>query len=174
MEKDNAIQLHLYNTLHHKKMFEVLRMEARLNNRRKIQQLLKKLDIKAQLTFKGLFKTNIARKVLLHYLDEIELTRPPLLDFKASNAKSLLVALIFNNPTLSPRRILQLYGMKLALEHISIRELRTMLGAHNKRSWYHLIADMKDASMTTPSHLPNPFQAIRNCLEAFKAIGRHK
>ena len=53
-------------------MFEVLRMEARLNNRRKIQQILRKLNIKAHLTFKGLFKTNIARKVLLHYLDEIE------------------------------------------------------------------------------------------------------
>lgn len=99
MEKDNAIQLHLYDKLHNKKMFEVLRMEARLNNKRKIQQLLKKLDIKAQLTFKGLFKTNIARKVLLHYLDEIEGARPPLLDFKANSIKSLLVALIFNNST---------------------------------------------------------------------------
>jgi hypothetical protein len=101
MEKDNTIQLHLHDVLHSKKMFEVLRMEARLNNRRKIQQLLKKLDIKAQITFKGLFKTNIARKVLLHYLDEIEGARPPLLDFKANSTKSLLVALILNNQTLS-------------------------------------------------------------------------
>jgi hypothetical protein len=170
MEKDNAIQLHLYDTLHNKKMFEVLRMEARLNNRRKIQQILKKLEIKAQLTFKGLFKTNIARKVLLHYLDEIERARPPLLDFKTSNTKSLLVALIFNNQTLSPRRILQLYGMKLALEHVSLRELRTMFGACNKRSWYRLIADMKDVSIVSHSNLPNSFKVIRDCLEAFKAI----
>ncbi len=172
MEKDNAIQLHLYEKLHSKKMFEVLRMEARLNNRRKIQQILKKLEIKAQLTFKGLFKTQIARKVLLHYLDEIERARPPLLDFKASNTKSLLVALIFNNQSMSPRRILQLYGMELALEHMSIRELRTMFGACNKRSWYRLIADMKNVSMVTPSHLPNSFKVIRNCLEGFKAMNR--
>ena len=72
LEKDNSIQLHLYDELHNKKMFEVLRMEARLNNRRKIQQILKVLNIKAPLTFKGLFKTNIARKVLLHYLDEVD------------------------------------------------------------------------------------------------------
>lgn len=170
MEKDNAIQLHLYDTLHNKKMFEVLRMEARLNNRRKIQQILKKLEIKAQLTFEGLFRTNIARKVLLHYLDEIERARPPLLDFKASNTKSLLVALIFNNSTLSPRRILQLYGMKLALEHMSIRELRTMLGAHNKRSWYRLIADMKDVAIACPANQPNSFKVMRDCLQAFKAV----
>jgi len=168
MEKDNAIQLHLYDTLHNKKMFEVLRMEARLNNRRKIQQILKKLGIKTELTFKGLFKTNIARKVLVHYLDEIERARPPLLDFKASNAKSLLIALIFNNPDLSPRRILQLYGMKLALDTISIRELRTMFGACNKRSWYRLIADMKDVNIIQQPLPSNSFKVIRNCLEAFK------
>jgi hypothetical protein len=51
----------------------------------------------------------------VHYLEEIEGTRPLLLDFKASNAKSLLIALIFNNSTLSTCHILQLHGMKLAL-----------------------------------------------------------
>lgn len=168
MEKDNAIQLHLYQDLHDKKKFEVLRMEARLNNRRKIQQILEKLSIKAPLTFKGLFKTTIARKVLLHYLDEIEHARPALLDFKTNNTKSLLVALIFNNPTLSPRRIFQLYGMKLALDTISIRELRTMFGASNKRSWYRLIADMKNVSITRQSPLSNPFKIIKDCLDEFK------
>jgi hypothetical protein len=169
LEKDNAIQLHLYDKLHNKKMFEILRMETRLNNRRKIQQILKLLDIKAPLTFKGLFKTNIARKVLLHYLDEVERARPPLLNFKANNTKNLLVALIFNNQTLSPRRIFQLYGMKLALDTISIRELRTMFGAYNKRSWYRLIADMKDVTITQQPMPSNPFKVIRDCLETFKA-----
>jgi len=117
-------------------------------------------------------KTNIARKLLLHYLDEIERARSPLLDFKASNAKSLLVGLIFNNQTLSPRRILQLYDMKLALEHMSIRELRTMFEACNKRSWYRLIADMKDVTITQHPTPPNPFKVIHDCLKAFKATTR--
>jgi hypothetical protein len=116
-----------------------------------------------------LFKTNIARKVLLYYLDEIERARPPLLDFKANNTKNLLVALIFNNSTLSPRHILQLYGMKLALDHMSIRELRTMFGAANKRCWYRLIADMKNVTITQHPNPPNPFRVIRDCLKAFKA-----
>ncbi|HEX4068537.1 MAG TPA: hypothetical protein VHX42_00405 [Candidatus Babeliales bacterium] len=173
LEKDNTIQLHLYDALYNKKMFEILRMEARLNNRKKIQQILKTLDIKAQLTFKELFKTNIARKVLLHYLNEVERARPPLLDFKTNNTKQLLVALIFNNPTLSPRRILQLYGMKLALDQISIRELRTMLGARNKRSWYRLIADMKNVTISHNQTLPNPFKVIRDCLEEFSATTKN-
>ena len=96
-----------------------------------------------------------------------------LLDFKASNAKSLLVALIFNNTTLSPRRILQLYGMKLALEHMSIRKLRTIFGACNKRNWYRLITDMKDVIITQQPTPRNPFRVIRDCLEACKANENH-
>ena len=108
----------------------------------------------------------------MHYLDEIERMRPPLLDFKTNNTKSLLVALIFNNPDLSPRRILQLYGMKLALDTINIRELRTMFGAYNKRSWYRLIADMKDATITQQPITSNPFKVIRDCLIEFKTTTR--
>lgn len=167
MEKDGALQLHLYDSLHNKKMFEILRMEVRLNKRRKIQQLFKQLGIKAQLTFKGLFKTTIARKILLHYLDEIERARPQLLDFKANNAKALLVALIFNNPDISLRRIMQLYGMKLALEYMSMREMRTLFGAHDKRSWYRLMADAQ--SIQLPK-VPQQFAVLRDYLVKLKAL----
>lgn len=98
--------------------------------------------------------------------------RPPLLDFKANSTKNLFVVLIFNNQILSPRAILQLYGSKLALEHMSISELRTIFGTYNKRSWYRLTLDMKNISMARPSQLPNKFQVIRDCLEAFKPIGK--
>ena len=70
--------------------------------------------------------------------------------------------------------------MKLALEQparhslcegeMSIRELRTMFGTCNKRSWYRLIADMKDITITQHSTPPNPFKIIHDCLEAFRAI----
>ena len=94
------------------------------------------------------------------------------MDFKTSNTKNLLVTLIFNNPDLSLRRIMQLYGMKMALEHISMRELRTMFGSYNKRSWYRLVADMKDVALTQRSTPPNPFRVIRDCLEEFTAVER--
>jgi hypothetical protein len=58
--------------------------------------------------------------------------------------------------------------MKLALDSISIRELRTMFGAYNKRSWYRLIADMKDITITKQPVPSNAFKVIRDCLEKFK------
>jgi len=55
---------------------------------------------------------------------------------------------------------------------MSIRELRTMFGAYNKRSWYRLIADMKDANITQQTITSNPFKVIRDCLEKFEATRR--
>ena len=47
-----------------------------------------------------------------------------------------------------------------------------MFGAYNKRSWYRLIADMKDANITQQTITSNPFKVIRDCLEKFEATRR--
>ncbi len=79
--------------------------------------------------------------MLLHYLDEIESKRPPLLDYKPSNDKALLVDLVLNNPELSPTKILQLFGLKQVLTTMSPRELRMMFAKYNQRSLYKLMSD---------------------------------
>lgn len=158
--------------------------KIRLGKRAKIKQLFKKLDIDADFTFADLFSSSIARTVLLHYLDEIEKKRPPLLDFKAATEKGLLASMIINNPHLNPRTIMQLYGLKMALQHVSMRELRTMFGAHKARTWHRLMADASDfvypglqTRQTTTDRrnlnlpkTPNPFYVIRDCLMEFAAL----
>jgi len=94
LEKDGALQLKFLNRLKRRKKFEVLRMEVRLNKRQKIKQLFKKLGIKSNLTFKKLFKPAISKKVLLHYLDELESKRSILHDYKPTSDKALLAALV--------------------------------------------------------------------------------
>lgn len=115
-------------------------MEVRLNKRQKIKQLFKALGIKSDLTLKKLFKPAIAKKVLLHYLDELESKRPILLDYKADN-ETLLADLVFYNPELSPTKILQLFGLKQALNVMSPRELRMLFAKYNQRAWYKLMSD---------------------------------
>jgi hypothetical protein len=92
IEKDGTLQLKLLDRLSRRHKFEILRMEVRLNKRQKLKQLFTKLGIKADLTFKSLFKPTIAKKVLLHYLDELESKRPALLDYKAKSDEALLAA----------------------------------------------------------------------------------
>jgi len=166
LEKDNAVQLNLFEPLQKRKKLEILRMEVRLNTRKKIKQLFKKLDIKADVTFKKLFKSTIAKKILLHYLDEIERQRPLLLDYKATGTV-LLTDLIMNNPDLNPKQILQCYGLKQALDIVNPRELRTMFAQYDKRSWYRLMADAKKVNLPSPH---SSFRILREQLMKFKPL----
>ncbi len=169
LEKGNALQLNLFDRLQKRKKFEVLRIEVRLNKRNKIRQLFDKLGIKATLTFKKLFKPAISKKVLLHYINEIESKRPLMLDYQAADDKALLSALIINNPELSPKRIVELYGLKKALEVVTLRELRTMLnvGKRSSANWSRLITSVKN--ITLPA-IKRPFEIIRKQLKKFKPL----
>ena len=167
IDKDSALHYSLFPLFRERKKFEILRMEVRLNKRQKIKQLFMKLGIKTDLTFKKLFKPAIAKKVLLHYLDELEARRPPLLDYKLSSDKALLADLVLNNPQLSPTKILQLFGLKQALNSMSPRALRMMFAKYSQRSWYKL---MNDANKVVLPNIPNSLDVIRKQLVVFKAL----
>ena len=170
VEKDSDLQLPIAEKLKNKKKFEVLRMEVRLNKRKKMKLLFSKLGIKNDLTFKKLFKPAISKKILLHYMDELESKRPTLLDYKTSNGqdgKALLADLMFHNPELGPKKILQLYGLKHALDIMNPRELRAMFANHSTRTWYRLIAE---ANQIRLPETHKPFGVIRKCLEAFESL----
>ena len=154
----STLQLPLFDRLRKKKKFEVLRMEVRLNKRDKIKRLFAALGIKSDLTLKGLFKTVIARKVLLHYLDELESKRPAMLDYRAANDKALLTALILNNPDLSSKQILNMFGLKRALESVSIRELRAMFTKSTSRGFARLMGEATLVKVPVDS---NVFGALR-------------
>jgi hypothetical protein len=165
IEEDGTIQLNLFDALQTRKYFEVLRMEVRLNQRRKIGQLFKTLGIDTELAFKNLFSPTISQKVLLYYLNTIESRRPPLLNYTLTTPKTLLADLIVHNPKIRLKKILQSFGLKMALEDLPPHELRSMLGAYSDRSWYRLMAETKGLSL--PSN-HNPLLAVRQNLLEFK------
>lgn len=167
IDKDSALHHSLFPLLRKRKKFEILRMEVRLNKRSKIKQLFKTLGIKADLTFKKLFKPAIAKRVLLYYLDELESRRPPLLDYKAANESALLGDLVFYNPELSPKQILQFFGLKQALTLMSPRELRMMFAKCNQRAWYKLMADANKAIVPMAQR---PLEVVRRQLVIFKPL----
>ena len=167
IEKDGELQCSLLKLFEFRRKFELLRIEVRLNKRQKIKQLFSKLKIKAELTFAGLFKAAIAKKILLHYLDELESKRPALLDYEAPNDNALLAALIVNNPKMGAKQILQMFGFKKALETGTCRELRTMFARYNSRSWYRLIIDAKKINLPDTQ---SPFADIRKEVSKFEPL----
>lgn len=167
LEKDNAIQLNLFETFQERKRFEVLRMEVRLNKRQKIGQLLKSLGITSEITYKNMFNVSVSQKVLLHYLDEIESKRLPLFDYKPTNSKGLLAELIVQNPELKLKRIVQIFGLKQIFDSVNPRELRTMFGNKSQRSWYRLIAEAKAIKLPP---IQSPLKVIREHLNTFEPL----
>ncbi|KKQ41577.1 MAG: hypothetical protein US60_C0035G0001, partial [Microgenomates group bacterium GW2011_GWC1_37_8] len=167
VERDNALQLSLFDTFEKRKQLEVLRMEVRLNKRQKIKQLFRTLGIQSELTYKNLFSPSISQQVLLHYLDEVESKRLPLFDYKPTSPKSLLADLIINNSRLGLKKTVQLYGLKQIFNDITPRELRTMFSGYSQRSWYRLIAEAKTVKLP-PSK--SPLEVIREHLTNFEPL----
>ncbi|CAN5117679.1 hypothetical protein BH09DEP1_BH09DEP1_6340 [soil metagenome] len=166
-EKDNAIQLNLFPQLRKKKKLEILRMEVRLNKRQKMKQLFGRIGIKSDLSLKSLFKPAISKKVLLHYINELESKRPPLIDYKATSDKALLADLIFNNPMVNSKRIIQMYGLSKALEIVNRRELSAMFSKYNQRQWHRLMSDAKEIKLP---RIQSPFEIIREHIMKFKVL----
>lgn len=166
IEKDGPLQLKLLDRLTRRKKFEILRMEVRLNKRQKIKKLFAKLGIKSDLTFKSLFKPVIAKKILLHYLDELESKRPILLDYKPKNDEALLVALRVNNPELGAKQILQMFGLKKAMEFMTPRELRVLFTRFYTRGWVRLMTDARKVNLPRAD---SPFGVIREQILKFKS-----
>lgn len=165
--KDNAIQLDLLNTIKPITPFEVLRMEIRLGTRQKIKQILKLIGTDVEPTYHNLFSQNIAQKVLLHYLDTIDQARPTLLDYAPKTPRELLAELTISNPTLSSTRILQLYGLKQALNSLDIRELRAILGNRKPTNWYKFMSVVQKLNLPPCS---NPLAILRSHIQDFKPL----
>ena len=167
IENDNAIQLNLFETFKERRRLEVMRMEVRLNKRQKIGQLFRTLGIQSELTLKNIFSPATAQLVLLHYLDELEGKRLPLFDYKPISSKSMLADLIINNPNIGIRKTIQLYGLKIAFDNATPRELRNMFSRYGQRSWYRLIAEAKMIKLPTTR---SPFGIVREHLTCFEPL----
>lgn len=171
LEHDSALQFNIIELIKKTNKLEILRMEVRLNKRAKIKQLFQKLNIKIDLTFKKLFKPALAKKVLLHYIDELESKRSPILNATFSNDKALLSSLIINNPTMNPKQILQAFGLKKALEAATTRELRTMFSQGTTRSWQRLIRDVNNVKFGNKN---SSFAILKEHLVKFKPLKINK
>ena len=171
IEKDNKIQLKLFESLQKKRQsrkLEVFRMEVRLNTRTKIKQLFKKLDVRAPLTFDKLYKPAISRKVLLHYLDTLEQQQAPFFDISSTiTDKSLLSQLIVQNPHLSTTKVIQLFGLERLLETMTMQELQQMFAHHHLRSLQRLLADAR--ALVVPARI-DTFDVIKKQVQKGRTL----
>lgn len=124
-------------------------MEVRLGKRQKLKQILSNVGLTIEPTFKNLFSQEVAQKVLLHYLTEIENNYPALLNYYYDTPKQFFSDFLISNPDKKLTSALKYLGMRVLLEDIGVREFRQLIGRYSSNAWYTLNKDMKSLHRTT-------------------------
>lgn len=167
-EKDYAIQLNLFEQISVQKPFEVLRMEVRLNQRQKIQQIFRKVGLEIEPTFQNLFKEEIAKKILLFYLDYVESNYPKPLYFNPKSSEDFIAQFQVDNPKAKIKDPFTTLGFSIAVRETNTREVKEMLKKHPTSSWYSFIKRIN--SFSYPKNKPSTFETLRNAINEFKPM----
>lgn len=144
IENDNSIQLDLFDNTT-ADPFEVLRFEYRLNERRKMKKILADCGTETDLTFKSLFKEQIAKKVLISiwklFQDNFDLTV-----HDASDPMTILEAVSRAKPESS---LLKTLAYAKAFEIAAsdaggLTRFKNFIYRHSDyRSWYRIKSQLK-------------------------------
>lgn len=166
-EEGNDCQLYLLNNFAQKPPFEVVRIEARLLNRKTIRATFARCNIKVDnYRFCDLFSSEIAKSVLLGMFAPFESEQNQLIycqDTSERFARTLRVS----NPKLSPKDILMIVGCKDLLETSGYRDIRKLIGATSGQ-WSRIKRTIKNANMSVNNQ--NSIAVIKRHLEEFKPI----
>lgn len=171
VEKNNALQMNLFNDIQEgrkQKPFEVLRMELRLNSRQKLNKVLKDNGYDITPTFESIFKKEIAKRILLNYLGEIEKAYPKSLFFEPKSSRDFIAQFEIDNTKNHIKDVFASFGFRKALEENTTRELSQMLKKHPRDSWYNFISKMN--AFNYPKNTIDVFTPIRSSLEEFKPL----
>lgn len=166
-EKDNALQLGLFDILTQKRPLEVLRVEIRLNKRQKISQILKAIGKDFEPTFINIFNQDTAKEVLLHYISEIEDAYPPLLTCQYDSPTKFFSGFIRANHTAKLTQALKMLGLRVLLDEIGVREFREMTKHYGSSAWYSLSKEMKTLIHTDE---PSVFSLLREQVNKFEPL----
>ena len=168
VERDNYVQVSLFDQLEMKEPFEVLRMEVRLGSRKKIKDVLKAVKIHIEvLNFTSLFSRFISQEVLLYTLSKIEQGYPTILTATTKTNEELLIQLMIDNPKMKYKNVLALIGAKSLLSEVGTRNFRQITDKFGKSNWYRLNKEMKTLTL---SKKLNPFTFLRDEIIIFKQI----
>lgn len=134
IEKQNNLQYTLFDPLQKRKSFEVLRMEARLNTKKRINAIIEKLQIIGDCSFRSIFDEKKSKAVLNHLLGNIK-TEYMFIAIRPSQYAELLAGLKRSNPTITFIKALQVIGYTVCVNEVGSRETQEISRIFGKRTW---------------------------------------
>lgn len=166
LDKDDYCQLSLLDYFATKekneKPFEVLRLEMRLNNRRKIKQHLKKQKLLENVEFQYLFDQDLAQQFLLSFYENLVKQYIP--TYEKKSILQTFENIKVSNPEIKNGKLLKLASSQVIINEIGVREFRNLI---DNATWYRLkrhLIRLKDTKQT------NYLQRLKNELLKFTPV----
>lgn len=154
-----------------KELKEIIRFEVRISKKKKLNNLVESLGYKKNLTFKELFNTEISKKVINNYWNNL-IKSHNLGTFSITlSSKDMLQNILLGNKNLKPKQAVYLFGLiTLSKDTEGIRQLRSVLSSNKSdRTWYRIVEDMKQVNETVTKNEPRDWvKQIDKSLEEYK------
>ena len=145
IDKDQSPEQSSLFAEYKKRQDDILRLEVRLSQKRKLDALFKQLGFEASPTFRDAFSLAKSQKVLRHYWDTLVAGYGISVLAHGSSPKDLFSQVLLARRGIKGKEAIYLVGLiLLARDENGMRELRSMLSrSTDDRSWYRLAANLR-------------------------------
>lgn len=149
IEKDQYSQLEKFDDLIASQA-QVLRMEIRLNNKTKLKQVFKELNIKNSLTLKHVFSARISKQILTHFWKKITGGDDLLclLQTDIEDQQEYLDSMQASHPNLKPKDLMAIMGTTITLQKIGEAGFRASFPHTQQKTAKRLIEQAKKHQST--------------------------
>ena len=137
---------------------EILRIEVRLRNKRKINSVLRAINCSENPLFKDIFDKSLCQKIIKHYWQTMIADKNMFLFDMVSGPLKTFQKNIKNNRHEGPRKNIYLTGLELLGKDKGIRELRQNIELIAKQNtWYRINKDIEKINSYNKELEPHGF-----------------
>jgi len=151
IDKDQTnIQKLLSNSIKmNKRNQEIVRIEVRISQKRKMNEMLEKLGHSKDLVFQDLFKSNICQEIVIWYWNNWIMKGNKMLFISKDTPQDILKQ-VMSSTEVKPKEVVTLVGIIVLMKDGGgVRDLKSMLAPYyGKDYWYRLIKRAEEVSDT--------------------------
>ncbi|PKN02848.1 hypothetical protein CVU76_02375 [Candidatus Dojkabacteria bacterium HGW-Dojkabacteria-1] len=163
IEKGNAIQFNIFDSINSQKKFEILRIEVRYNSIQKIRSVFKR-----DFNLVQVCDSDISLSVLRSVWNDI-VSNYNLLNCSIDNKELFFRELVSNNPDIKLNNLLSIYGFIEYCKTFGVREFRKIIeSVYSSRSWYGIKYKMNSINIVEDNL--ECFEFISNYLKTYKPL----
>lgn len=156
---------------------EILRIEARLSQKQKMNSLFEKHGFAKNPTFRDVFSAQKSRAILLYYWDNMIAKNGLMLFAHAPTNKDLLRQIITSRKRMKGKQSIYLAGLiLLARDGNGLRELRSVLSRRiDNRTWYRIMDDLNEIALDLKKLKPREwYDQVYESISDYKPVHINK